>query len=164
MRPLSAGLSPHDCARHGHAERSTHWGLSCLYCGLPLPERPERIDGQGASRFDSAAARPEEASNNDTPTRYAATARAARFRRSSAACAPKRRSGSPVRRLSTNCHAWRRPALFVSSILKTIRRAEPDLQGAFRRFAFFGLANPHVQGTTSRNVRIKWNSWKNEKY
>ena len=46
MRPLSV-MSKHDCAKHGHVERSTHWGLSCLYCGLALPERPERIDGEG---------------------------------------------------------------------------------------------------------------------
>ena len=46
--------------------------------GEPLPLRPvsplKRIAGQGESRFDSAAARPEEASNNDTPTRTAAMA------------------------------------------------------------------------------------------
>ena len=45
--------------------------------GEPLPLRPvsplQGIAGQGESRIDSAAARPEEASNNDTPTRYAAT-------------------------------------------------------------------------------------------
>ena len=57
MRPLSAGLSPHDCTRHGHVERSTHWGLSCLYCGLPLPERPEYIDGQGGRWHDCAVGR-----------------------------------------------------------------------------------------------------------
>ena len=46
--------------------------------GEPLPLRPvspiQGIAGQGESRFDSAAARPEEASNSDTPNRTAAMA------------------------------------------------------------------------------------------
>ena len=46
--------------------------------GEPLPLRPvsplKRIAGQGESLIDSAAARPEEASNSDTPARTAAMA------------------------------------------------------------------------------------------
>ena len=38
-------MSKHDCAKHGHASRPGPWGPVCPWCGLPLPKRPERIEG-----------------------------------------------------------------------------------------------------------------------
>ena len=35
------------CAAQGHVERPGPWGTVCAYCGVPLPERPERVDGEG---------------------------------------------------------------------------------------------------------------------
>lgn len=46
MRPRNIPMI-HDCAKHGHAKRQGAWGLCCAFCGLRLPERPERKDGEG---------------------------------------------------------------------------------------------------------------------